>query len=377
MDESNFDRLVASREAHSALRKGPLPPATEISRAPGLQMEQPRSINSEALFDIRQQAEFFVSLGQTDQAVRILENRIIENGESSPLIYLDLLKILHTVGLESDFHQFREDFNLLFNCKVPEFSAFNDEGKSLDDYPHVLAHITALWATPKALMVIEASIFRDPWDDKSPPFEMAAFRDLLLLHAIAQFKVRREDAALRPAALDPDTFSAAPGAATRHGESQFASRRADNDAPGRSPAAATYLRNGIHAHLNLDLDLDLDLDLTVDAGQALQPSNLRLDRADFPLTIPGIAISGVPRAHGNGASSGSGAPVMAASVDLAGGPARPVVVDGNLIDFELPPMVAGVADGAKNVVGSVVNGVGPEIAPDDKAPFKPETKPGP
>ena len=190
MSESNFDNLMRSGQAHGALRRGPLPPPAETPTTRSQPMEMTRSINSEQIFDIRQQADFFVSLGQTDQAVRILENRINDAGESSPLLYLDLLKIFHSLGLKQDYHQFREDFNLLFNSRVPEFASYTSEGRSLEEYPHVLAHITALWPTPKALMVIEASIFRDPLDDKSKPFDLAAFRDLLLLHAVAQSNAR-------------------------------------------------------------------------------------------------------------------------------------------------------------------------------------------
>jgi hypothetical protein len=39
-------------------------------------------------------------------------------------------------------------------------------------------------------MVIEASVFRDPVDQAGKPFDLAAFRDLLLLHALAQSNAR-------------------------------------------------------------------------------------------------------------------------------------------------------------------------------------------
>lgn len=194
MTESNFDQLMKSGKSHSAIRPGPLSAQVEPTPATTkMQALAARPINSEQLFDVRQQADFFVSLGQTDQAVQILEKQINDHGETSPLIYLDLLQIFHSLNLKTDFRQFREDFNLLFNARVPEFAAFRNEGKSLEEYPHVLAHITALWSTRKALMVIEASIFRDSLDDRSTPFDLAAFRDLLLLHAIAQsFTIREE-----------------------------------------------------------------------------------------------------------------------------------------------------------------------------------------
>ena len=331
MSESNFDKLMASGQAHSALRRGPLPPAAEISRPQALQVEPARSINSEEIFDIRQQAEFFVSLGQTDQAVRILENRIIDNGESSPLIYLDLLAILHTVGLKSDFRQFREDFNLLFNSKVPEFAAFSEEGKSLEGYPHVLAHIMALWPTPKVLMVIEASIFRDPWDDKSPPFELAAFRDLLLLHAIAQGIVSQESAGSRPGALrathppaGTSLNQAAPlalGPADAPG-SGLQTRAGFSQVSGPVPLASGG--QAVAAPQTGDLDLDLDLDLMQADGPSLPLGSMPNRRTDFPSTMPGIGTAAAPApGHGNGNGMSPG--------HLS----EPPVADGNLINLDL------------------------------------------
>jgi hypothetical protein len=277
MSESNFDSLMRSGQAHGALRRGPLPAPTDTVATRVQPMEVTRSINSEQIFDVRQQAEFFVSLGQTDQAVRILENRINESGESSPLLYLDLLKIFHSLGLKQDYHQFREDFNLLFNSRVPEFSVYNNEGRSLEEYPHILAHITALWPTPKAQMVIEASIFRDPLDDKSKPFDLAAFRDLLLLHAIAQ-SLSRGDSGI--SGLAP--LSTVPVSPQRSGPNQSSGVDVDISLDGSSSVMPAMPPAGA----------DLDLDLTDLVGAAAKPSILRgsEEETEFPdLLAPGSA----------------------------------------------------------------------------------------
>lgn len=183
MSESTFDRLMQSGATHSAVRKvrQTAPAPIDVHLAGGR-----RLINSDELFDIRQQAEFFVSLGQTDQAVRVLENRISENGESSPAAYLDLLKIFHALGLKADFRQVREDFNLLFNAQVPDFTAFGDEGRSLEDFPQVLAGIERVWGTGDVLSTVEFLLYREQWNASLELFDLAAFRDLLLLHAVAQ-----------------------------------------------------------------------------------------------------------------------------------------------------------------------------------------------
>ncbi|MEO6623929.1 MAG: hypothetical protein ABIN37_03725 [Burkholderiaceae bacterium] len=184
MSESTFDRLMQSGATHSAVRKVRATAPAPLEVQPGGAAR--RLINSDELFDIRQQAEFFVSLGQTDQAVRILENRISENGESSPAAYLDLLKIFHALGLKADFRQVREDFNLLFNAKVRDFASFGDEGRSLEEYPQVLAGIERVWGTDDTLAAVESLMFREQWNASLELFDLAAFRDLLLLHAVAQ-----------------------------------------------------------------------------------------------------------------------------------------------------------------------------------------------
>ena len=326
MSESNFDNLMQSGKAHSALRRGPLPTASGAPATRSLPLGPARVINSEQLFDIRQQAEFFVSLGQTDQAVRILENQINDSGESSPLVYLDLLKIFHSLNLKTDFRQSREDFNLLFNGKVPEFASFKDEGKSLEDYPQVLAHITALWDTPKVLMVIEGSIFRDPQDEKSAPFELAAFRDLLLLHAVAQSTADRDapvsdlaplhagvTAAYRPMGGAGGTVATMPGRPL-----------AGSTAKAPNIASVDIALNTEPGYLQVTPDgpvlpPDLDIDLTDLVAPSVFPQEDAAGAGDFSKLVggtePTVNLTVKPKPKTS---------------------PTPVDVDVNLINFDLP-----------------------------------------
>ncbi len=250
MSESTFDRLMQSDATHSAVRK----PRSSEAGAPA-SVAKRKSINSEELFDIRQQAEFFVSLGQTDQAVRILENRISESGESSPLAFLDLLKIFHSLGLRADFRQVREDFNLLFNARVPEFSDFNDEGKSLEEYPDMLAVITASWGAPAVFAAIERGVFRDQWKSQNEFLDLAAFRDLLLLHAVAQAAAAAQDSSFDMASPGV-SYPAMPTPGTY---------RPDPSAHGSGGVSANAPVPVIYGTPELDIDLT---DLPMDSGGA-------------------------------------------------------------------------------------------------------------
>jgi len=250
MSESTFDRLMQTDDTHSGVR---MSRSTDPGQA--VMVGNRKSVNSEDLFDIRQQAEFFVSLGQTDQAVRILENRISENRESSPLAYLDLLKIFHSLGLRADFRQVREDFSLLFNARVPEFSNFNDEGRELEEYPDMLAEITASWGTPMVFAAIEVGLFRDQWKLQDELFDLAAFRDLLLLHAVAQGTAAAQGSSHGPASKSA-SFSALPGFAGRVAQRSSAISHSLDSSVANTPLPV------------IDVTQQLDIDLTDLIAQA-------------------------------------------------------------------------------------------------------------
>ncbi len=145
-----------------------------------------RSVNTEELFDIHQQADFFVSLGQHEQAIGVLMGYIRENPKTSALAYLDLFRIYHQQNRRAQFDQLRDEFHAAFNADVPSFDAFNDVGRGLEGYAETLARIEALWGTPDGITLIEELIFRRPGRGADgQAFDLEAYRELLLLFAIA------------------------------------------------------------------------------------------------------------------------------------------------------------------------------------------------
>lgn len=145
-----------------------------------------RHISVEPILDIRQQAEFFVSLGQTDRALQILKKQIAESTEPNPLVYLDLIMLHHSLGMKVEFRECRATFQQLFNGIIPDFPVFNLEGRDLEAYPEVLANLVSLWPRMDALAFLSACIFRDANAQHGGTFDLAAFRDLLMLHALAE-----------------------------------------------------------------------------------------------------------------------------------------------------------------------------------------------
>lgn len=144
-------------------------------------------IHPEALFDLLQQAEFFESVGENDQAIEVLKQHIAEHATTSPLSYLELLRLYHQLGRAEDFQPLRMQFMRHFNAEVPAFSGFRRWGRGLEHYVDALAQIEMQWTSPTVVALLQDYLFLRPESLVSvPPFDLAAFNDLLLLLSIAQ-----------------------------------------------------------------------------------------------------------------------------------------------------------------------------------------------
>jgi len=191
-------------------------PAKPTTGYPASGLAGLHSFSIEPILDIRQQAEFFVSLGQTDRALHILTQQIADSSEPNPFIYLDLLALLHSLGMKSEFREYRYSFNQHFSAAMPDFAAFHLEGRSLLDYPEVLERLVQGWPSAQTLVLLSAWIFRNPKAATHVPFDLAAFRDLLMLHALAEAVAvdLPWDTAAQPWPADAKTATAPDNAAT-------------------------------------------------------------------------------------------------------------------------------------------------------------------
>ena len=183
---------------HLSPKGGPdsLLPLSRIDRADfGASMSYPvRAVKAEELFDVQQQADFFLSLGQHEQAIAVLRNHINDNVQTSALVYLDLFNIYHQLMRQADYEALRGDFNQRFNAKIPAFELYDEVGAGLEAYQAALTRIETLWPSPKVLEVIEESLFRRP-DGGAETFNLEAYRELLMLYSVAREIISPETAA--------------------------------------------------------------------------------------------------------------------------------------------------------------------------------------
>lgn len=334
VDESLFDDLKKLTAVTM-----PVKPLTPVPRSAVTAMPA-RSIYPDDFLDVQQHADFFVSLGQYDQAIEVLKKSIHDTAESSPLAYLELLKIYHTLGRQAEYQQQRDAFNRIFNSHIPEFPAFTREGQSLEGYPAVLRSIESQWGTPKVLDFIEACLFRDTATGAGKPFDLAAYRELLLLYAMAQGTVRQADgsahspktrprtaAVTRPQELELDISQPVPLEASAPRETSFTQPMLLMSEMAPLESQDTHPQPLAPAHRPpLDLDLDLNLDFSNSELMAMQ------EIPSVPATLPPVpAALDLDFDLDLDLDLAAPAPVAA---PVPAPPAIPVV-DSNMLEFDL------------------------------------------
>ena len=350
VDESMFESLkkpprlpvmpsAAAVARPQALKQQPppvpaasLPPAVPVRPSgpaiiPGFQnssMASMRMVKAEELVDIQQQADFFMSLGQADQAIEVLESHIHSNAETSALVWLDLLAIYRALKRRDDYELLRTEFQRVFNGTVPAYDSTPTVSRGLEDYPRALSRIAALWPSPKVMDVIEESIFRKPGMHGAEPFDLEAYRELVMLYNLGREVVgageHQSDDGDHPVVDAPGSiFNATSmqqlsvvrqGGAEPYGQDSRPDGNLDSiidSTPGNSAMDELESMHSMHSMLDSDGDQSVGQQTTTPANEFIDPQ--------------------VPRPS----------PRLGLDIDLTtpDEPARHAATDSGSIDFEL------------------------------------------
>jgi pilus assembly protein FimV len=251
-DEVSATATAARQPEASASQS--VPPTDIPADATNSAYSQLRAINTKEMLDIRQQAEFFMALGQHDDAVELLVSSIRDNADANPLVFLDLLKIFHTLSRRVEFDRYREEFNLHFTGRIPSYTNFLMEGNGLESYEDIVQQIVVLWPTEYTIDFIEQCLVRTPEDDPEQGIDLEAFNDLLLLYGVLKRLDQPTDSAMVPFSTSR-TASSQMGAIGQAGA--VANTIFDNGDPSPLPVIPGAQSAG---EVSVDLHLDLDLD---------------------------------------------------------------------------------------------------------------------
>ncbi len=144
----------------------------------------PRPVSVEELLDLDQQVEFFLALGQAQSAIDLLLGHVRSTGGTNAQPYFKLLEIYRDQGDEEAYERTRERFNQRFNAQAPVWTGDLAGGRPLEDYPDVVQRLQRAWPQPmRAVAELEGLLLRRA---DLEPFDLPAYRDVLMLHALVR-----------------------------------------------------------------------------------------------------------------------------------------------------------------------------------------------
>ncbi len=196
-------------------------------------------VSVEELIDLEQQVDFFMVLGQQEAAIHLLSQRLHEKGRHTALPYLKLLEILQRHGDQAGFERVAREFADRFHAQAPVWSTDIAAGEGLLAYAEATELIMQSWRDAAMTMQLIQTLLAHG-DPDGHAFTLAAYRDILMLYAVARDISERE-----VRGEDIDLFL--PLDASRQGS------------PSHMMATMPWQRPGGPAPAPGPVDLDLDL----------------------------------------------------------------------------------------------------------------------
>lgn len=162
------------------LPEPPAAPPPPVHVGPGR-----RGLKVDALHGAQQQSEFFVSLGQFDEAVAVLAEHIHESGEKPVLAFLELFRIYHALGMPANYEEVQSEFRRTFDIDFTSYSEYKEERRELETYPTAVARLSVSWPSAQSQEMIEELLFKKPASARDL-LSLEACRELVWLYSLGQ-----------------------------------------------------------------------------------------------------------------------------------------------------------------------------------------------
>jgi hypothetical protein len=162
-----------------------MPVPVSVAPVPAPDPVDPMVAGVDALLELQQQAEFLGLLGQQDAMADLLAERV-NQGAGGPMPYLMLMELCQQRGDSEAFAELARRFDGRFGTMAPAWQHSISRGRGLDASPSVIAHLQVVWSDPATAQRMLVELIARGSGPGAPSFELPAYRDLLLLYAVAR-----------------------------------------------------------------------------------------------------------------------------------------------------------------------------------------------
>jgi pilus assembly protein FimV len=184
VQEPKQQKHDASQSASAPIAKQ-VPAPTMPAPAPAKNKETALTLGVKEIADIMQQAEFWMLLQDPFRAIEILEPYRDVAHPESPAPWIYLLDLYRMVGDKKKYELLLVRIEYVFNAKIPRWDGqFGITPRTLNDFPHVVEKICALWETDQIVPYLE-SLLHDQRDGTRQGFDLPVYRNIVQLITLA------------------------------------------------------------------------------------------------------------------------------------------------------------------------------------------------
>ncbi|WP_431102810.1 type IV pilus assembly protein FimV [Roseateles noduli] len=149
------------------------------------------TVTVEELIDLEQQVDFFMVLGQDDAAIELLSSRLNHRDAASGLPFLKLMELYQRRGDREAFDRVGARFAEQFHARAPSWSDDLNQGEALETHGELIERLEAAWSDPEGSMSLLQDLLSNH-QEYSGDLGLPAYRDLLLLYAVARDRAEHE-----------------------------------------------------------------------------------------------------------------------------------------------------------------------------------------
>ena len=141
----------------------------------------------EEISDVMQEAEFWMSLNDPQRAIEILEPYAEVEIPDSPMPWLYLLDLYRGTDEQLKYTLLQEKAARIFNVRIALWDEDADlmDGRTLEDFPHVVEQICTYWETNNIFSYLESLIF-DQREGGRSGFDLSVYQEIMMLLMMAR-----------------------------------------------------------------------------------------------------------------------------------------------------------------------------------------------
>lgn len=143
------------------------------------------AVSPDEWLELEQQLDFLQRLGQPESAESLLDARLAQGGGGA-LPYLLRLELCERRGDATRFATLAQAFEARFGRLAPAWGQGAARGRPLEACPSVIAHLQVVWGEPVTALEMLSGLISQGAGPGVPAFDLPAYRDLLLLYAVAR-----------------------------------------------------------------------------------------------------------------------------------------------------------------------------------------------